>query len=409
MQLTATYKQLGAGMLYAGAAIGVSHLVQSTRAGAEYGYYMVLFIVLVHLFKYPFFRFGPSYAHATGQSILHGYAHLGKGVVWMFIGLTISTMFTVIAAVTVVTAGLAHQVSGLALGDVMWSALLLSVSVLVLWSGRYNFLSRLMRWVIILLAICTVAALAGSFLTEIPDKTGELRIFSWRNATDIAFLMAFVGWMPAPMDISIWHSVWTARDLKSRGTNRPKQPGFDFYIGYYGTAIMAIIFLTLGVRLFYGSGVQTGGSASDFAGQLIGIYTTVLGEGAFYLIAAAALLTMLSTVLTCLDAFPRVLAESWMILFPDNHFRTTYRILVVALALGALAILIFLMGSMRQMVDFATTISFLTTPLLALLSYWVFLRDPAVSAHKPRGWYRLFVWVSLGALIAFGVFYLLYS
>ena len=30
-------KRLGPGLLFAGAAIGVSHLVQSTKAGAEFG------------------------------------------------------------------------------------------------------------------------------------------------------------------------------------------------------------------------------------------------------------------------------------------------------------------------------------------------------------------------------------
>ena len=31
-------KRLGPGLLFAGAAIGVSHLVQSTRAGADFGW-----------------------------------------------------------------------------------------------------------------------------------------------------------------------------------------------------------------------------------------------------------------------------------------------------------------------------------------------------------------------------------
>lgn len=34
-------KMLGLGLLYAGAAIGVSHLVQSTRARANFGYGLV--------------------------------------------------------------------------------------------------------------------------------------------------------------------------------------------------------------------------------------------------------------------------------------------------------------------------------------------------------------------------------
>ena len=51
-------KTLGPGILFASTAIGVSHLVQSTRAGAEFGFGLVLVVILANLFKYPFFEFG---------------------------------------------------------------------------------------------------------------------------------------------------------------------------------------------------------------------------------------------------------------------------------------------------------------------------------------------------------------
>ena len=62
------WKALGPGLLMAGAAIGVSHLVQSTRAGAVYGFGLLGLVLLANLAKYPAFRFGPAYAAATGTS-----------------------------------------------------------------------------------------------------------------------------------------------------------------------------------------------------------------------------------------------------------------------------------------------------------------------------------------------------
>jgi hypothetical protein len=292
-------------------------------------------------------------------------------------------------------------------GDAFWSALLLGLSLAILWSGHYRFLSRLMKWVIVLLTVCTLAALVGSFFIPTPQTLTVGEAFDWKNAAHIAFLIAFVGWMPAPMDISIWHSVWTAQDLKHQGIERPARPGFDFYLGYFGTAIMAFCFLALGVRLFYGSGIELEQGAAAFAGQLIALYTSVLGQGFFLIIAGAALLTMLSTVLTCLDAFPRVLAESAVLLHPAGSFRKNYRLVVSVLALGAWAILAFLAENMRQMVDFATTVSFLTTPALSLLSFRVFMREPALAYCRPRGMYLVFVWISLLALTAFGGYYLI--
>ena len=62
-------QKLGPGLLFAGAAIGVSHLVQSTRAGADFGFGLLWALLLSNLFKYPFFLFGPKYSLATGESI----------------------------------------------------------------------------------------------------------------------------------------------------------------------------------------------------------------------------------------------------------------------------------------------------------------------------------------------------
>ena len=76
--------KLGPGLLYAGAAIGVSHLVQSTRAGASFGIIMIVVVILANFFKYPFFQYGPRYAAATGKSLLHGYKKLGSWAIWIF-------------------------------------------------------------------------------------------------------------------------------------------------------------------------------------------------------------------------------------------------------------------------------------------------------------------------------------
>jgi Mn2+/Fe2+ NRAMP family transporter len=68
---------IGPGLVLAGSAIGVSHLVQSTRAGAMYGLALLGFILVSMLAKYPAFLFGPRYAAATGRSLLSGYRQQG--------------------------------------------------------------------------------------------------------------------------------------------------------------------------------------------------------------------------------------------------------------------------------------------------------------------------------------------
>ena len=51
-------RNLGPGLLFASMAIGTSHLVLSTKAGAQYGWLMIIPIILANILKYPFFEFG---------------------------------------------------------------------------------------------------------------------------------------------------------------------------------------------------------------------------------------------------------------------------------------------------------------------------------------------------------------
>lgn len=46
---------LGPGVLMATAAVGGSHLVASTQAGAKFGWQLVVLILAVNVLKYPFF------------------------------------------------------------------------------------------------------------------------------------------------------------------------------------------------------------------------------------------------------------------------------------------------------------------------------------------------------------------
>ena len=70
--------RFGPGLIFAAAAVGTSHIVQSTRAGAGFGLTLGLLILLVCLLKYPLFRFAADYAAATGESLVRGYGRRGR-------------------------------------------------------------------------------------------------------------------------------------------------------------------------------------------------------------------------------------------------------------------------------------------------------------------------------------------
>ena len=154
--MLARLKKLGPGLLFAGAAIGVSHLVQSTRAGADFGWGLLWALLLVNLFKYPFFQFGPRYALATGESLLDGYYKLGKIYLWLYFILNIATMFTIQTAVTIVTAGLASNLFNMSADIIYWSVGVTAICYITLLIGRYQLLDKVIKAIVLVLTISSV-------------------------------------------------------------------------------------------------------------------------------------------------------------------------------------------------------------------------------------------------------------
>jgi Mn2+/Fe2+ NRAMP family transporter len=208
--------QLGPGLIYAGAAVGVSHLVQSTKAGGMFGFDLIIAIVIIHLVKYPFFEFGPRYTAATGRNILYGYKQLGSWAVWVYIAMTLMSMLIIQSAVTVVTAGLLINIFHLeTLGGLepqkiaaLISSGLLITCFALLASGRYQLLDKMVKVIILVLSITSVLAVT-MLIFDNPGyyQTASVQ-FSFEDTAHLIFLATFLGWMPAPMDISVWHSIW---------------------------------------------------------------------------------------------------------------------------------------------------------------------------------------------------------
>ncbi len=405
---------LGPGLLYAGAAVGVSHLVQSTRAGAEFGFQLAAIIVLVNILKYPIFEAGPRYAAATGKTLLDGYRTIGVWAVWVYVRLSTFTRFIVMSAISIVTAGLLVQLTGIGLEAPVMGIILLAISVVILGVGHYSALDRAMKVIIILLTISTIFALAFTLSVPTIQQEAYETAFDIFNHVHILFLVALIGWMPAPIDISIWHSVWSVSKNKEQGYRIPmSQALFDFKVGYWGTTFLAVCFLSLGSLIMYGTTESPATNSVAFANQFIGLYTTSLGQWAFPFIALAAFTTMFSTLLTCLDAYPRTLRRSSEILvakFDNNsqYHNGLYWFWLTLTALGASTVLFFFSRDMRALVDLATTVSFVVAPVLAILNYLALNHAEVPDSAKPSTIFRYFYLISIGLLITFSLLFLFF-
>ncbi len=404
-------KALGPGLLWAGAAIGVSHIVQSTTAGASFGFELVWIIIIANILKYPFFEFAPRYAASTGETLIDGYSRLGKWAVSTYGIITISTMFFLMTAVTVVTAGLVKNIFNSELSIVWWSVIIIIILAGIIILKKYSIIDSIVKFIIILLAIAVIIAVISAFNKGFNPNPEYLVHFDYKIDSNIVFLLALIGWMPTAIDVSVWHSVWTIAKKKETGyAPTLKEALLDFKIGYIGTVILSIAFLSLGAIIMYGTGKTFSSSGVKFAEQLLNLFTETLGKGAYIIIAIAALATMISTTLTCLDAYPRVLEPTTKILFPklikDNNTNKLHSFWLIIVSLGSILIFIFLLENMKTMVTIATVISFLVAPILGWLNLKVVTSKHVPKEAKPGKLLIVLSWLGLVFLSTFSIYFI---
>ena len=399
-----TLKSLGPGLLFAAAAVGVSHLVQSTRAGADFGFGLLWALLLANLFKYPFFQYGPRYAAATGNTLLDGYKKLGNGILVISYLISFITMFIIQAAVTIVTAGLAVNLFG-TFDMVTWSLLITGLSIIILLLGKYKLLDGMMKYVILLLTLCTIVAVSVAlFKTE---QTFNFQQIVPKGTVEITFLIAFLGWMPAPLDISIWQSIWLLEKEKtSHQKTTTKQAIFDFNVGYIGTIFLAVCFVILGALVMHNSGETFSNKGGVFAEQLIQLYTKNLGNFAYVFIAIAAFTTMFSTTITTLDASPRAMTKANDLLFRST-IKLPYWFWIFLLGIGTYIILRFFRDDMGLMVKIATILSFLTAPFYAILNFILIAGKHTPKEHHPSIFMKILSFLGIVFLVGFSIWFLL--
>ena len=135
-------------------------------------------------------------------------------------------------------------------------------------------------------------------------------------------------------------------------------------------------------------------------------YKEIAVLSAIGIIAIAAITTMFSTIITVLDAYPRVLRPTTEILFPGIKKRfgnSKYNSLfwVAIMVIGALLLMSILSSSMGFMVDLATTISFVLAPIMAIMNFKVITgRDVPINS-KPKLILKIWAWVGIAFLSIF--------
>ena len=399
-------KTLGPGILFASTAIGVSHLVQSTRAGASYGFGLLFFIIIANLFKYPFFEFGSRFANATETSIIDGYKKLGVWVLWSYLIITLISMFFITSAVGAVTSGFLQNLFKTTELGIWNHIVLLTICGSILSFGKYDSLDGLIKIIGFTLLISTLLAFT-LVLIKGPVSETLFPAIDY-NKTDILFIIALMGWMPTAVDLSSWNSLWTLERIKqTKFKPTLKQTIFEFNMGYIFSASLSLCFLTLGAYLMYGTESIFPNSSALFANQVIKLYTESIGSWSYLIISIAGFSIMFGTCVAVFDGYARSASECIRLVQNQNDSnKTHYDILIWILVFGSLGIILLFGSKLKQLVDLATTISFMIAPMVALANYklvsYPFLEKNAV----PPTWLRNLAIGGIVYLIGFGLLFI---
>ena len=418
-------QSLGPGILMAGACIGGSHLMSSTTAGARFGFALLGLILLTNLVKYPFLRVGTRFTAATGLTLLEGFQRRNRFYLPLYLLVSLVTGTLTIAAVSFVAGLLLTNVPILA--NVNTFALAIAVLVLcglILLFGHYRALDRLSKVLVVLLTLLSgVAALSLLLRGPVGDVAATwvgTTPSPW-TAANLAFLIPLMGWMPGPVEMCVWPSLWMfSRAVDSNHQATFSEAEFDFNLGYVVTVVTATLFVILGAYTMYGTGEgMFAGSGVSFAQNLIRLYTEAMGSWAAWVIVPAAFAAMFGTSLVCLDAYPRSISAIQGLLQGSDRgdlaSAPQHRRLTVWLVLhlfAALVALLFAFSGGIGVKDFvfgAMTGSFLTAPLFAWMAMDTMNSDMVAVEHRDGPAMQVLTWFGLAFLTGFSLLFIGWS
>lgn len=404
-------KNLGPGLLFASMAIGTSHLVLSTKAGAQYGWIMVIPIILANIFKYPFFEFGVRYTNVTNKTLIEGYLNRGKGYLWFYAFITLFTTFTILAALYTVTAGLfinLFKVSGAEISHIALGLFVFISTLLII--GRYKFLEISLKFVVTALFVALIITTAlviykGQVIGVVDFAPTPI----FENAS-ILFLISLMGWMPTTVEASSWVSLWSIEKWKTQ-EQKPtlKESLQEFNIGYLMTAILAVFFLIIGWFTLYGTNTELSGNSIVFADQVVTLFTTHIGSWAYLFIAVAAFATMFSTCMTAHDAVTRVSLDIIDLLSPKVKLsgkKGFFALGVIVLALVNYVVIAAFAANMGELVALATFVSFVVAPIIGYMNLKNVMSDDVPEKDRPKKWLQFLTYAGIVFLSFFSLYYL---
>lgn len=279
--------------------------------------------------------------------------------------------------------------------------ILLVITWLITIVGHYSALDKLTKAIVISLTVATILAVLMA-LGNTPAVAPDFSAPSPWTMASLPFLIALMGWMPAPIEISAINSMWVT--AKEHETKVSKQTALlDFNVGYIGTSLLAVVFLALGALVIHGTGVEIADSGFAYVPQLIQMYASTMGDWSWSLVAFIAFACIFGTTITVVDGYARVIGESVRLFANQPKFSLAILNTSITFVVAASLVIIFAFSAqLKDMLAFAMIIAFLSAPVFAWLNFSLVRKSGNVS-----GFLQGISWVGLAFLSIFTLVFIL--
>ena len=344
--LLESFRRIGPGMILAASIVGSGELIATTTLGAKVGY-AALWIILLSCFIKPAVQAEMGrYIIATGETGLESFNHVPgphfkvNWIVWMWIAMTLMTMFQVGA----MFAGVSQVMFLLTgIGVKIWIGVFLAITLALLLGGGYDRIEGIAMIKVGLFTVLTL--MAALLLVRMPQY------FSWD-----AFLGGFKFQLPgagfadavAVFGITgvgaselFMYPYWCVEKGYARFTGKREETPewnqrargwirvmhLDILSSMVIYTVATIAFYLLGAGVLHGMGLIP--KDAEMISTLSNIYTQTLGGWSKWIFYAGAIVTLYGTIFASLAANTRIFADVARLMgffrADDSEARVRYR------------------------------------------------------------------------------------
>ena len=292
---------MGPGFAYVLTVLGTGDLIANSTAGAAYGYALIWILALGLVFRFVWVNVSAKYILVTGESLIEGYARVGRWVLWVIL-ISVMVLMHLYNMYGVVMSG--NAINMLLPLPTEWSAKIWSLFFTLLafamayWGG-YGVLELFCKILIAIMGVSLVVVtvlskpdpteiLQGMFVPSIPADQGSYSV--------MFVVMALVGTVAGSvMNITYAYFV---HEKGWRDLSYLKQQRFDLVFGVVCLFLMGSL-----LQIAAGATVRPLGIDLKDADDLVRIFSEVQGVVGLIIFSlglwGAAFSTMVGTTIGC--------------------------------------------------------------------------------------------------------------